>query len=789
MPDHNNISPYNGNGNYNGYNGHGLNGKDKKHDEDEIDLKHLFYLLWGHKWVITSAIVAGVALAVLAASLKTPIYKSTGSIMITSAKNSYSYAGSDLANLLTSSYGIGLGSSVSDELQILKSRSLSMQIADTLMEMRWMKNGEQYPILYRAYPDIETMTSQDTVAARLRARLNFTQVNRESNLIEISFESPAPLEAADVVNFTIEEYAEYSTRQNRKAANAAVQFLANERERIKDNLQKAALRLQAFMDESNLVQLDAQTEALIKQRAELEMLNQEAQSKLTAVNAAINQYNAQLDSIKPGLAEQFASALGPNMKNLQYQLSELKIKRALLLSKNPKLEQKDVTSPQLQQVNRQIAYFKDEIKDLTAELLSQNEQYLSFIGGGSSIVAEISKIHQKLIELKVEQQQYSAQVDALTKKIDNIEEIFNSLPENMTDLARLKRTVAIYEQMYITVSGQLQEMSLWKQTQFGQGQLVDSGYVPGIPIEPNTNLYLLVGFVLGGILGVGYVFVKEAFNTSIDGVNKLKEFDAPVLSVIPDIEKHVDERGEEAFVNIEGRKISARLITYLNALSPFSEAYRRLESSILHSNPDSELKSIVVTSTSKGEGKTTTSSNLGVVMAEAGQRVVIVDTDLRRHQVHHMFGVSRTPGIVDVLFDNITLDEAIKPTVVPNLSVVTAGQRSPNPSAIIKSSSFRSLIKELENRFDRVIIDTAPFGIITDAAAFMSISDGVVVVTRFKKTQTGEVEHTFTELHKAKARILGTVLNGFEPDKSSDYYYGQSYYKQIYQDYKEYTES
>ncbi|HLR76397.1 MAG TPA: CpsD/CapB family tyrosine-protein kinase, partial [Balneolaceae bacterium] len=140
------------------------------------------------------------------------------------------------------------------------------------------------------------------------------------------------------------------------------------------------------------------------------------------------------------------------------------------------------------------------------------------------------------------------------------------------------------------------------------------------------------------------------------------------------------------------------------------------------------------------------------------------------------------------LFKNISLNDAIKPTIVPNLSILTTGQKSPNPSAIIKSDSFMNLIKKLEDRFDRVIIDTAPFGIISDASAFMAKTDGVVLVSRFMQTQTGEIEHTLEELDKAKARVLGTVLNGFEPEKSSDHYYGHSHYKQVYQDYQEYTE-
>lgn len=789
-----------GNGNtgpsYNGFysNNQQQNGKytgySAEQDADEIDLRNLFYLLWAHKWIIAGCILVCTLVAGMAALLKTPIYQSDGSLMITESQNQYSYAGSDLGNLLTNSYGIGLGSSISDELQILQSRNLSAQIADTLIEQRLMRNGRQYPVLFNAYPDDSTMALRDTVAYRLRQNLLFQQVDRESNLITVSYKSPSALEAASIVNLTIEEYSKLSTRQNRKSANAAVAFLENEREQIEGRLNRAEVQLQQYMDENKLVQIDTQTESMIERLAQLEQRRQEARTSLVTVNSAIEQYQNQLDRIRPGLADQYADAIGPNMQRLQYQLAELKTERMQLLSENPELKNLNNPPPQLQSVNRQIEDYEQEIRSLTEQLLNENEDYLGFLGGqDGNVTQNISELNRKLIELKVEQQQYGSQEEVLTSEINQLNQVFNDLPENMTGLARLKRTVKINEQLYVTVSEQYAEMSLWQQTQFGQGQLVDEGYIPEQPIEPNTPLYLLVGFVLGSILGIGSVFGKESFNTAIDGVQKLKDFDVPMLSVIPDIQQYINEKyGGSQTTVLQDKLVPTSLVSLLNTISPAAESFRRLESSILHSNPDSELKSLMITSTTKGEGKTTVVANLGVVMAEADQKIIIVDTDLRRPNLHNMFGLERVPGINDVLFEDMSLDEAIRPTIVSNLHILTAGKRPPNPSAITKSESFLALIKSLETRYDRVILDTPPFGIITDSSSLIDQTDGVVVVAQFGETKTGELEHTLHSLERVDAKVFGTVLNGFDVDASSDYYYGQNYYQEFYKDYEAYEE-
>jgi len=375
-----------------------------------------------------------------------------------------------------------------------------------------------------------------------------------------------------------------------------VDFLQSERARIEDRLTTVEQRLRAFMNREQLVQVDAQTQKLIEQMAELESQRQEARVKLVAVNAAVEQYEQRLNSIKPGLAGQYAEAIGPNMQRLQYQLAELEIEKMQLLAKNPKLKQaaEPEGEGELARINEQISFYRERIRELTGNLISQSDQYLGFLGSADGNAAEtITGLNRTLIELKVEKQRYNAQAGVLEEQLGEQRRFFEGLPDNMIELARLKRDVTINEELFLTVSKQFAEMSLWEQTQFGLGRPVDDGYVPETPVKPNKKLYLLVGLLIGGALSVGFIFTREAFNTRIDGVEKIMRFDPPLLAVIPSLDSFMDEQQKDKEVhNVNGKDISNTMISLIDSVSPASEAFRRLQSNIIYNNPDIDLKSI-----------------------------------------------------------------------------------------------------------------------------------------------------------------------------------------------------
>lgn len=753
--------------------------------EDEIDLKQLFFTLLRYKWTITGVVLFTTILAGILAFSLTPIYQSEGSLMITeSQKGGGALAGSDLANLLTTTYGIGMGSTVSNELQILRSRKLSNELAEKLLDERRLPDGNIYPLLLG---EDSTIVYQDTVAKRIREKLEVSQVDREADLVSIRFESPSPVEAARVVNYVMDTYTDISTGQNRMMAQSALEFLEEEGKKVEQRLNQAEEQLRQFMNEQQLIQVDAQTEELIKRLSELETERQTIRVKLAAANSAIEKYEQRLNNLKPGLAEKYADAIAPTISRYQYQVAELKTQRMLLLSKNPELKEYPERAPELQQINNETESLQNEIRKLTNEMVSQGDQFIGFIGGADGRIAQdISEIHKIMIELKVEQSSFEAQLDVLDGRLEDQREFFENLPDNIIRLARLKRDVKVSEGLYLTITNQYAEMALWEQTQFGKGRPVDRGFIPEEPVWPNKPLFILVGFVLGGILAAGYVFLNEAMNNKIDGTEKLKSRGYPVLTVIPDLKEHTNGKaGTDVMMSVNGTDISGNLVVYLDSISPVAESFRRLQSNIVYSQPDKEFSTLLVTSSSKGEGKSTVSANLALVLAESGKKVLLADLDLRRPNVHKLFGLNNQPGLTEVLFKETSKEEAVQSTMIDNVDILTAGKRPPNPSGIMQSGGLYRLLKEFKTEYDHLVLDTPPFGIITDSASLMKQVDGVILVSRFNQTEEAQLDHAIEHLEHVNANILGTILTAFNFKKSSDAY-SNDYFKHAYKDYQAY---
>lgn len=198
---------------------------------------------------------------------------------------------------------------------------------------------------------------------------------------------------------------------------------------------------------------------------------------------------------------------------------------------------------------------------------------------------------------------------------------------------------------------------------------------------------------------------------------------------------------------------------------------------------------ILVTSTKKGEGKTTISMNLGVALAESGKKILIIDTDLRRPSTHDFAGEAREPGLVEYFYDDLPLSEVIKATVAPGLFIITSGRTIPNPAAVMQSSKLKKLFEVLKGKYDHIIVDTPPYGVITDSAPLMRLADAIVLITRFGDTQTNELNHTIENLKRINANILGTVITAYNHKESADYYYSNDYTYDSYQAYEEYQEN
>ena len=216
------------------------------------------------------------------------------------------------------------------------------------------------------------------------------------------------------------------------------------------------------------------------------------------------------------------------------------------------------------------------------------------------------------------------------------------------------------------------------------------------------------------------------------------------------------------------------IISYNDPKSVISEQYRAIRTNIEYSNVDQNTKTILVTSSDKNEGKTTTVSNLAVSFANLNKKVLLIDCDLRNASIHKMFKINNIYGLTDILAKDRAVDKCIQETELENLYVLTAGAIPPNPAEILSSEKMKNLIEDLKNMYDYIFIDTPPIGLVTDAGVLSSFTDGVVLVVKSESIEKKYLEEIKKKLDEVDARILGAILNSYKSEqKDYDYY---SYY-------------
>ncbi len=223
---------------------------------------------------------------------------------------------------------------------------------------------------------------------------------------------------------------------------------------------------------------------------------------------------------------------------------------------------------------------------------------------------------------------------------------------------------------------------------------------------------------------------------------------------------------------------NCKVMCELNPRSHAAEAFRILRASLQFSTVDQSIKSLLITSPGPAEGKSTITANLGIVMAQAGARVILLDCDLRWPEQYRLFRVPNDNGLTDVLMGNMDLSQVLKDTSQPNLKIVTSGSLPPNPSELLASEKTTEIFAELNDMADIILIDSPPILMVADVAIISSIVDGCVLVIKSAKTKIDAVKQAKERLDKANARIVGTVLNAME--STEVYHYYDSYYYEKY---------
>lgn len=366
------------------------------------------------------------------------------------------------------------------------------------------------------------------------------------------------------------------------------------------------------------------------------------------------------------------------------------------------------------------------------------------------------------------------------------------LPEVEAEEARLVQQVESFKRTVDLLREEYQRASIEEAVEAGQIDVIDLASVPMYPENANRGLKLALGLMLGLILGSGGAFLRESLNTRIRERDEMEQaLSVTSVGVIPRIP--VNGRSVPLPVVARVRGLiglggngdrsptggATELVTIAHRGSPHAEAFRSIRTNLLFSDAVQSLRTLVVTSPTPEEGKTTTAANLAVAYAQQGLRVLLLDCDLRRARLHRLLDFPREPGLTDVLLGRATVEEACHTFPVEGMDFLASGAFPPNPSELLGGERMRQALRDFRERYEVVVLDTPPLVAGPDAAILGSMCDGAVLVVRAGHTEREAGQQAVRQLNAVGARIVGAVLNdpdGELPKYSSYYSYQYKYY-------------
>lgn len=579
------------------------------------------------------------------------------------------------------------------------------------------------------------------VAALLVERLS-VQLLPGSQLLLVSYEDASPARASAVLGTLVDSYLERNIDKALASANSAADWLSGQLGTLKNDLEKNEIALHDYKRQNGIlsVSLDEQSSML---RLEMGQL----QERLTGVRTTIQGLAARqaelagLSVDDPGSLPTSSVLASPALASLREQYLAASREREGLLALGKGAEHPKVMAA------------KATESALKAALLREVENIRD---GAARDLAAAKREEAGLAALYA-----AAKNRALDLGLLEIEH------------RRLARSRDNTEKLYALVLERSKESDLTRLMRFNNLHVIERPLEPKDPVRPSlpksAAVGALAGLLLGGVLALG----RERLDRSIKRPEQLEALGLSLLGVLPkldadpgNVQKHAKRRARAG-----ERPVGAALAAHRNPRSAMAEAARTLRTNLRFMATDRPYRAIVVTSAVPAEGKTTVASSIAISMAQAGQRVLLLDADLRRPGLHTVFERTRAAGLTSCLVDPETLQSSIAETEVPGLRLLGAGPTAPNPAELLSGERFCEILAQLEAAFDCVIVDSPPLLAVTDAALLAARVDGTILVVRAHGTTEEQVKRARRTLADVGARVAGVVLNDLRLRAREAYYY------------------
>ncbi|MGR5161586.1 polysaccharide biosynthesis tyrosine autokinase [Vibrio owensii] len=701
--------------------------------DDEIDLGKLFGILIDAKWFIIGITLLFATMGIAVALLSTPIYKADALIQIEQkSSGGISAMVGDMGDLFAAE------SSATTEIEIIKSR---MILGDTV---------DKFNLTTIATPEYLPFVGKGL------ARINGTQ-----NYISVS---------SFVIPRTAQGFKHHLVVTDAKKGTFDLMI---EDQVVLSGVVGQTIEMNGY--HIKVRELVAQNEDTfsISKISKLDAINRLAsQLSISERGAKTGIVSLSIEGEYPERNKQILNDVVQNyfLQNVRRNSAEAEQSLNFLKDHLPEIKDKLNGSEDVLNHFRQ----ENESIDLNLEAQSTLKVMVALEAQLNELTFKESEISQKFTQ---DHPAYKSLLDkrqTLLQEKERLNRQVQKLPKTQREVLRMTRDVEVNQQIYIQLLNKVQELNIIKAGTVGNVRIIDSAQSYAIPVKPKKPLIVVLATLLGGMVAVALVLVKTAFHR---GVTSPDEIEQTGISVYASVPKSVQQLEVANKLKRKGNK-DLLLLAEENPADLSIEALRGLRTSLHFAMMEAKNNVLMISGPAPSIGKTFVSTNFAAVAAKTGQKVLLVDADMRKGYLQQCFGLTADNGLSDFLSGKIGQETVIKQTKVENLDVITRGQVPPNPSELLMHPRFVEFVEKASQEYDLVIIDTPPVLAVTDPSIVGAIAGTTLMVARFDQTTSKELEVARNRFEQSGVEVKGVILNAIEKKAASSYGYG--YYNYAY---------
>jgi len=726
-------------------------------DNGEIDLLGLFGTLIDHKWLIAAVtgafMVTGAAYAVLA----TPVYQANALLQVEAKKNDL-LGFSDIGGML------GKESPSATEIELIQSRYVIGKTVDNL-KLDIVVQPMYFPVVGEFLARRFQKANPGAIAEPLLGLDSFAWGGESLKIFKLDLPDG---QLGKKLTLTVGENAHYTLvdedDQMLAAGEAGQPFEQNGVAfQIEELRAKPGTRFRVIRN--------ARLTSILDYQENLDVVERGKESGMIGLA---------LESTEPDQAIKILNQIAAIYVRQNVERTSAEAAQSLAFLK----EQLPEVKKDLEKAGKALNEYQTRSKSVDITL--ETKAILDQIVGLDTSISEL-KLQQAEMDRKFTRQHpaYRAlltQIGELTSKQQSLASRVESLPSTQQELLSLTRDVEVGTAIYTQLLNKSQELDVMRAGTVGNVRLIDTADVNFFkPIKPKKILIVLIATLLGGFLAVTLVLLRKALNRGLESPEAIEQLGLPVYASIP--YSTLQKVEEDKISRGRGRAdAGSSLLAISHPTDLAVEALRSLRTSLHFAMLEAPNNRIMISGPSPEVGKTFVSVNLAAVIAQTGQRVLLIDVDMRRGYLHKVLGVPAKDGLSDILSNQCTLESAIHKTAIENLDIISRGQIPPNPSELLMHRNLTELLAQVSERYDLVILDTPPLLAVTDAAIVGRQSGTNLIVTRYGLNPAKEIEHTMRRFAQNGIVLRGAIFNGVEKKASAKYGYGNyGYYQYEYQ--------